>query len=74
MENFTQYMPTKVVFGKGTERETGKLVRELGASRVLLIYGGGSVVKSGLLGRIKENWTKKRSVILSFPEFSPIRG
>lgn len=53
MQSFVQYMPTKIVFGKEVEKDTGKLVKEFGASKVLLVYGGGSVVKSGLLGRIK---------------------
>lgn len=53
MQSFVQYMPTKIVFGKEAEKNTGKLVKEYGASKVLLVYGGGSVVKSGLLGRIK---------------------
>lgn len=53
MQSFVQYMPTKIVFGKEAEKDTGKLVKEFGASKVLLVYGGGSVVKSGLLGRIK---------------------
>ncbi len=53
IHNFIYYTPTKVVFGKGTEQETGKLVREQGCQRVLIVYGGGSVVRSGLLDRVK---------------------
>ncbi len=53
MENFTFYSPTKFVFGKGMEKEAGKLVREFGGSKVLIHYGGGSVVRSGLLDRVK---------------------
>ncbi len=53
MQKFVQYMPTKIVFGKDAEKEAGKLAKEFGFSRVLLVYGGGSVVRSGLLGRIK---------------------
>lgn len=52
MENFTFYSPTKFVFGKGTENEAGKLIRAFGGSRVLIHYGGGSVVRSGLLDRV----------------------
>lgn len=52
MENFNYYTPTKVVFGKGTEEKTGKLVREQGCTKVLVHYGGGSAKKSGLLDRI----------------------
>ena len=53
MENFTFYSPTKFVFGKGTENEAGKLIKAFGGSRVLIHYGGGSVVRSGLLDRVK---------------------
>lgn len=54
MQSFVQYMPTKIVFGKDTEKEAGKLSKEYGASKVLLVYGGRSAVKSGLLDRIKD--------------------
>ena len=53
MFNFTYYTPTKVVFGKDTEGQVGQLVKEQGASKVLLHYGSGSVVRSGLLDRVK---------------------
>ena len=53
MENFTFYSPTKFVFGKGTEREAGALVKSFGGSNVLVHYGGGSVIRSGLLDRVK---------------------
>ncbi|MBR5501582.1 MAG: iron-containing alcohol dehydrogenase [Oscillospiraceae bacterium] len=52
-QNFQYYTPTKVVFGKGTEGEVGALVREQGCKKVLIHYGSGSVVKSGLLARIE---------------------
>lgn len=53
MENFTFYSPTYFVFGKGTENETGAYVKKYGGHKVLIHYGGGSVVRSGLLGRVK---------------------
>ena len=52
MFNFEFYAPTRVVFGRGTEARTGRLLKELGVSRVLIHYGGGSAVKSGLLDRV----------------------
>lgn len=55
MENFTFYGCTKFVFGKDTENQAGKLVKEFGGSKVLLHFGGGSVVKSGLLDRVKKS-------------------
>ena len=54
MNNFTFYSPTEFVFGKGTEMQTGELVRKYGASKVLIVYGGGSVVRSGLLECVKQ--------------------
>jgi len=53
MFNFTYYTPTKVVFGRDTESQTGALVKEQGGHKVLLHYGGGSAVRSGLLDRVK---------------------
>ena len=53
MENFTFYSPTYFVFGKEEENNTGKYVKRFGGSRVLIHYGGGNVVRSGLLDCVK---------------------
>ncbi len=53
MENFTFYSPTYFVFGKDQENTAGKYVKRFGGSKILIHYGGGSVVKTGLLGRVK---------------------
>ena len=53
MSGFNYYAPTKVVFGKDTEKKAGKLVKEFGGSRVLIHYGGQSAVRSGLIDRVK---------------------
>lgn len=52
MEQFTYYAPTQIVFGKGTEQQTGALVKQYGGSKVLVHFGGGSAKKSGLLDRV----------------------
>ena len=52
MQAFEHYTPTRVVFGKNTELKVGRLVKEFGGSRVFIVYGGGSVVRSGLLERV----------------------
>lgn len=57
MKNFEYYAPTRVVFGRGTENETGALIRKDGGTRVLIVYGGGSCVQSGLLARVEESLT-----------------
>lgn len=54
MQSFVQYTPTEIVFGKDAELKTGEEVKKWGGHKVLIVYGGGSVVKSGLLERIKE--------------------
>lgn len=53
MNNFNFYSPTFFKFGRNTETEVGTLVKRFGGSRVLIHYGGGSVLKSGLLDRVK---------------------
>ncbi|MDE7153691.1 MAG: iron-containing alcohol dehydrogenase [Muribaculaceae bacterium] len=55
MNNFTYYAPTRYIFGRDTEKETGRLAVENGMKKVLVTYGGGSVVRSGLLDRVKES-------------------
>ena len=54
MHKFDYWSPTEVMFGKGREDETAAYVKKYGGSKVLLIYGGGSVERSGLLQRVKE--------------------
>ncbi|MBO4900322.1 MAG: iron-containing alcohol dehydrogenase [Lachnospiraceae bacterium] len=53
MENFSFYSPTYFVFGKEAESQTGDMVKRFGGTKVLIHYGGGSVVRSGLLDRVK---------------------
>ena len=57
MNNFNFYSPTFFVFGKETETETGKYLKRFGGSRVLIHFGSGSVVRSGLLERVKSSLT-----------------
>ena len=59
MNNFDFYSPTYFAFGKDRERDVGALVKRFGGgsapsgTKVLIHYGGGSVVRSGLLERVK---------------------
>ena len=54
MFGFKYYTPTKVVFGKDTELKVAELIKEFGGKKVLIHYGGGSVVRSGLLKRVTD--------------------
>lgn len=58
MENFNFYAPTFFAFGKGRESDCGELVKKFGGSKVLIHYGGGSVVRSGLLDRVTDSLEK----------------
>ena len=53
MDNFVFYSPTYFDFGRDAEGHAGALVKRFGGSRVLIHFGGGSVVRSGLLDRVK---------------------
>ena len=55
MENFNFYSPTEFVFGKDRENEVGSYVRKYGGTKVLIHYGGGSAVKSGLIDKVKKS-------------------
>lgn len=52
MNNFVFYSPTKFVFGKGEENNAGRYVKEFGGTKVLVHFGGGSAVRSGLIDRV----------------------
>ena len=55
MNSFTFWSPTKVVFGADTVKLTGKEVKEFGGTNVLVFYGMGSVVKSGVLDTVTKS-------------------
>jgi len=59
MDNFNFYSPTFFAFGKDRELEAGSLVKCFGGTKVLIHYGGGSVVRSGLLDRVKSSLEKE---------------
>lgn len=53
MLDFGYYTPTYYEFGRGKEKEVGNLIRRFGGSKVLIHYGSGSVIKNGLLDKVK---------------------
>ncbi len=55
MENFNFYSPTEFVFGTERENECGKYIKKFGGKKVLIHYGSGSVIRSGLLDRVKKS-------------------
>lgn len=55
MNSFSFQMPTKVIFGVGTPDHVGDHVCDFNGRKVLVLYGGGSAVKSGLLKRVTDS-------------------
>jgi len=67
MQNFTFHNPTRILFGKG---RIADIAREIPAdARVLITYGGGSVIKNGTLAEVKA--ALKNAVVLEFGGIEP---
>ena len=58
MRDFTFYAPTEIIFGAHAEEQAGASVKKYGGTRVLVLYGGQSAVKSGLLERVEKSLTQ----------------
>ena len=61
MDNFLYYTPTKVYFGKDQENNIAKIIKEYHPNKVLVHYGGGSIIRSGLLAKV-ENLLKEEDI------------
>jgi len=59
MVNFEYLVPTKVVFGKDTELEAGRLIKEYGGHKALIHWGGSYVRDTGLLARVEEGLVRE---------------
>ena len=55
MKDFVYYAPTEIVFGKDAELKAAAMIQKYGGSRIFVIYGGQSAVRTGLIKRIEEN-------------------
>ena len=54
MQDFEFYTPTRMIFGKDTQKQVGKIVKEYGFKKVLVHFGGASAKKSGLLDQVTD--------------------
>lgn len=70
MEKFTYYNPTKLIFGKDTVQELRNEVPKYG-KKVLLIYGGGSIKKSGLYDLVIEELNEVGVHLYELPGVEP---
>ena len=79
MNNFIYNTPTKVYFGKNEEEKVGKIIKEYNPKKVLIHYGMNSVIKSGLLEKVKTSLEKESIEYVLFggvkpnPELSLVR-
>ncbi len=55
MDNFRFYSPTEFIFGRDTQKETGKMTANYGGVKVLVVYGGQSAEKSGLVKQVTDS-------------------
>ena len=69
MLNFTIHTTTEIVFGRGIEEQIGPKLKEIGAHRVLIHFGGSSARSSGLLDRVEQSLFHAG---LSFIEFGGV--
>lgn len=70
MKNFNYNIPTKVLFGKGKVEEVGKEAKKYG-DKVLLVYGKGSVKKSGLFDIVVNSLKDAGIHIYELPNIDP---
>ena len=71
MDNFEIQLYTDIVFGKGVEKLVGKKVKQFGGTKVLLVYGGGSVKKSGLYDTVVNAFKEEGIVFVDFGGVKP---
>lgn len=69
MLNFTIHTTTEIIFGRGIEEQIGPKLKEIGAHRVLVHFGGSSARSSGLLDRVEQSLFHAG---LSFIEFGGV--
>lgn len=69
MRDFDFVNPTRIIFGKQSEEKAGNVINEYGFKKVLLVYGQGSIKKSGLYERVVKSLEEAG---LSFVEYSGI--
>jgi alcohol dehydrogenase YqhD (iron-dependent ADH family) len=70
MKDFTYYNPTKIIFGKDTEKEVGSETIKF-SNKVLLHYGGSSIKKYGLYDKVIKSLKEAGVEIFELPGVKP---
>ena len=71
MQSFTYHVPTEIVFGKEAQLQTAAEIKKYGGSRVLLVSGGHSAERSGLLGQLRIQLAEAGLAVESFGGVQP---
>ena len=71
MDNFTFKAATEFIFGKNAEDSVADMLKKYGATKVLIHYGGGSVVRSGLLHKVEDHLDNARIDFVSLGGAQP---
>ncbi len=71
MQSFTYHVPTEIVFGKEAQLQTAAEIKKYGGSRVLLVSGGHSAERSGLLAQLRTQLTEAGLAVESFGGVQP---
>ena len=66
MQNFIFENPTRIIFGKGTISRIGREVKRFG-SKVLLVYGQGSIKKNGVYDQVVASLREADISIVELP-------
>jgi len=72
MQSFVFHTPTEIIFGKGEEEKAGSLIKKYGGTRIFVVYGGGSVVESGLLDRITAKFEDQQYMLFGGAQPNPL--
>ena len=70
MDNFTYKNPTKLIFGKGQLEQLKNEVPSYG-NKVLLVYGGGSIKRSGLYNQVVELFQEMNTKLFELSGVEP---
>ena len=71
MENFEVINPTRILFGKNQLSRLPELLKSYKAQKVMLVYGGGSVSRIGLLDKIMSELLDFKVVTFGGVEANP---
>lgn len=70
MKNFNYHIPTDIYFGKGKIRVLGDKITAIGKN-ILLVYGGGSIKKSGLYDQVIDELNRAGVTVSELPGVEP---